>query len=120
MKAYTDIMYFQQYDNYKEWMSKYHPTGEHFKDEYLDSFTNFFAVGNAFQSTGLLVSQGIVDSELVYEQEGELIISLWERMKPIIVGRRADYEYQNLFPYFESLYEQMKQIKTKRHPELST
>ena len=117
MKAFTDVMYFQQYDDYEEWMSKYHPTGINYKDEYLDSFANFFVIGNAFQSTGLLVSRGIIDSELVYEQEGELIITLWERMKPIISGRKTDYQYQHLFPYYESLYEQMIQIKNQKRPE---
>ena len=68
MKAHADVMYFQKYDSYEEWMSKYHPTGLNYKDEYLDSYANFFSIGNAFQSTGLLVSQGIVDPELVYDQ----------------------------------------------------
>ena len=114
MKAWGDIQYFQKYENYDDWKKKYRPTGEEWKDEYKDSWANFFSVGNSYHSTGLLVSQGIISPDLVYEQEGELIISLWERMSPIIIGLRIDFQQITFFSYYEYLYEEMKKIDKKR------
>jgi hypothetical protein len=114
MKAYGDLQYFQKYVDYDDWKKKYHPAGEEWKDEYKDSWANFFAVGNSHHSTGLLVSQGIISPKLVYEQEGELIISLWERMSPIIIGTRNDSQLFTFFSYYEYLYEEMKKIDKKR------
>ena len=118
MKAYGDVFYFQKYDDYEDWMKKYHPTGKEWKDEYKDSWANFFAIGNTFQSTGLLVSQGIISPEMVFEQEGELIMSLWERMGPLIVGLRRDGQSRMFFSYYESLYDEMKKIRNQKYPEL--
>ena len=120
MKAYGDITYFQKYDDYEDWKKKYHPTGEEWKDEYKDSWANFFAVGNSFQSAGLLIAQGIISPELVYEQEGELIMSMWERMGPIIIGTRKDSQQSTFFSYYEYLYEEMKKIWNQKNPEQAT
>ena len=120
MKAYYDVMYFQKYSDYDEWKSKYHPAGVNWKEEYLESFTNFSVICNSFQSTGLLVSQGIIDSEIVFEQEGEFIMRLWERMKSNIVGIRVDGEYDHLFTYYESLYDEMKRLQKERNSKLAT
>lgn len=111
MKAYGDIMYFQKYDSYEDWRRKYHPSGEEWKDENKDSWANFFAIGNIGQSIGLLVAQGVISPELVYEQEGEHIIDLWERMEPIIIGTRKDSQMQSFFSYYEYLYKEMKKIQ---------
>jgi hypothetical protein len=114
MKAWGDVMYIQEFNDYEDWLVEYGVNNN------LEAWSNFCFICNTFQSIGLLVERGILEPDIVYDQEGELIMRSWERMSPIIEGMRGHRQYVSLFDHYESLYNRMVKIREQLHPELKT
>jgi hypothetical protein len=52
----------------------------------------------------------------VFDFWGDIIQSLWEKIKPLIVDMRKDSGDLNMFGYWEFLFEKMKKKKQKPQP----
>jgi hypothetical protein len=70
-------------------------------------------MANLYQSLGYLVDFGVLTPEIVYDQEGELVILAWETQKMVIKGAKEKRGYKRLFPNYESLYEHMIRLRDK-------
>ena len=104
MKAWADIG-MQEYSDFEDFLSKY------YYDVDVESWSSFFSVGNMYHSVGHLVELGILTPEIVYKQEGELVIYAWETQRMVIEGFRTHRGYLHFFDYYESLYEHMVRLR---------
>jgi len=66
-----------------------------------------------YQGIGLLVSRGLIDSELVYKLMRFSIIGFWEKFKDIMFVDRERFNTPNMFEDIEQLYTLMIQHRTK-------
>ena len=104
MKAWADIEN-QEYTDFADYESKYD------YDVDVESWSSFFSVCNLYHSVGYLVDRGILTPEIVYDQEGDMVIRAWETQKMVIEGVRVRGGYLHLFDHYESLYEHMIRLR---------
>lgn len=88
-----------EYENYKDYLEKYSGKPEHVMLKIL---------GNYFEGIGILVHRKLVEADIVYNFWGDIVQLSWEDVKPLIVGMREDSGDQNMFRFWEYLYDEMK------------
>lgn len=88
-----------QYKNYDDYLKRYAEKPEH---------TALKILGNYFEGIGILVSKKLVEAEIVHDFWGDIILSTWEQIKPLIADMRKDSGDRNLFIFWEYLYNEMK------------
>jgi hypothetical protein len=96
-----------EYENYKDYLEKYSRKPEDMMLKIL---------GNYFEGIGILVHRKLVKADIVNDFWGDIIQSSWDEVKPLIVGMREDSGDQNMFKFWEYLYNEMK----KRGHKLQT
>lgn len=109
----TEIMFSWKWTDFKDFRHKYGSDADNIAKTrvYTDLETYF-------EGIGLLVQRGLIDAEFIEDFMGGDLIAYWEHMQPITKGMREVYlatwgEYQ------EYLYNEMKRIRNKQHPELA-
>jgi len=96
-----------EYENYEDYLAKYSEKPEHMMLKVL---------GNYFEGIGILVYRKLVEPDIVYDFWGDIIQSLWKKIKPLIADMRKDSGDPNTFKHWEYLYEEMKKRKQKLQP----
>jgi hypothetical protein len=66
----------------------------------------FRMVSGFFEEVGLLLSRGLLDTDLVADLF--TVNPFWEKIKPVIEGLRKQFNEPGLFCYFEYLYNEMR------------
>jgi hypothetical protein len=87
------------YEDYDDYVKRYAERPEDFALKSL---------GNYFEGIGILVYRKLVDPEIVHDFWGDIILSTWEKVKPIIADMRKDSGDTNMFVFWEHLYDEMK------------
>jgi hypothetical protein len=101
---------FKKASTREEWIKVYDP----FKDPEL--FAEAIFIRNRFQNLGVMLKEGVVDSDLLYKiHTPSSIIITWEHYKPNILARRIENNDPNHMIEFEYLYNETK----KRYPEIT-
>lgn len=95
-----------EYENYDDYLAKYSEKPEH---------VTLKVLGNYFEGIGILVHRKLVEPGIVFDFWGDIIQSLWEKIKPLIVDMRKDSGDLNMFEHWEFLYEKIK--KKKQNPQ---
>lgn len=93
-----------EYKNYEDYLEKYSEKPEH---------TMLKTLGNYFEGIGILVSRKLVDTSVVYDFWGDIIMSLWEKIQPLVIDMRKDSGDLNMFRFWEHLYNEMKRREQK-------
>ncbi len=73
-----------------------------------------------YDGIGVLVKSGLVDVNLVSDIMSGSVTRLWERFRPAIYGIRERYRWPQYREYLELLYNEIKPIVERQHPELKT
>jgi len=74
---------------------------------------DLFRVGWFFNGIGVLLQSKLADIELVDKLFGYMVISLWEKMKPVIEGLKKQSDEPRSLEWFEYLYNEMKKREQK-------
>jgi len=69
---------------------------------------NSVEVGTFFEGIGVLLYRKLVDISLVDDLFSGPIKMTWEKMKPIAEVARKQFDYPQLYEWFEHLYNEMK------------
>jgi hypothetical protein len=93
-----------EYESYDDYLKRYSEGPEDLALKTL---------GNYFVGIGILVSRKLVDAEIVRDFWGDIILSTWEQIKPIIADMRKGSGDRNVFVFWEYLYNEMK--KREQH-----
>jgi len=88
-----------EYENYDDYLKKYADRPEHMMLK---------TIGNYFEGIGILVQRKLVNTDVVRDFWGSIIVSTWEQIEPIISDMRKDSDDPQMFKFWEYLYHEMK------------
>jgi len=98
-----------QFGDYEDYVKKYGPW---FSDE--PAHKAMAMVAMFFEGIGILLYKKIIDAGLTYDLFSFTPIKLyWEKMKPVILGLREQYNDPKIFEWFEYLYNEIKKIERR-------
>ena len=103
-----DLLYmeWEDYDDFEEkYGSNTNPVA------YAQRLTSWSWMNNL----GIMVKDGLVDENMVYDSLGSSIILMWEKWEPIFAEQRVRYMGENWMEYFEYLANKMRSIQNKRN-----
>jgi len=108
--AWHDLAYNQNYLTYEEWFTKYGP------DASPDHYTNLAAILQYYEILGGLLSEGLVNVELLEKiwQPIHLVV-IWERVEIVIMGFRKFFKDDSIYQNVEYLHD----VYLRRHPAMS-
>jgi hypothetical protein len=108
--AWHDLAYNQNFLTYEEWREKYGP------DLGPDHYTNLTAILQYYEILGGLLSEGLVNVELLEKiwQPIHLVV-IWERVEIIIKGFRKFFKDDSIYQNIEYLHD----VYLRRHPAMS-
>jgi hypothetical protein len=70
------------------------------------------------EGAGVLVNRGLIDVSYVDDLFSSIVIGFWESIKPAIVEARTRFNTPQIDEWLEYLYERVKDVAEKQHPEL--
>ena len=94
---------------------------EDFKNKYMESskwwgtpaYVSYMMYCYFFERVGILLHRKLIDIKLVDDLFSIAIKSNWEKVKPIVEGRRKEFNIPAYWEYFEYLYNEMKKREQK-------
>ena len=107
MSRYLDTMY-MEWDDYADFERKY--GSDNNPKAYLQRIT----LWHAFNNYGVLLKNGLIDPEMIYDAIGGTTIMYWEKWRPIIMEQRIRYMGPNYVEHWEHLVDVMRSIQVRR------
>ena len=111
-EQWVNVMYHQPFETIEEWDENYGPVTN------PEAATDFFTTKQVFEGAGILLKEGVIESELLFRYLPKIIIrSTWERFEPWVTGIRASYNdpmFGGMFEYFYK--ETMRLYPDIQHP----
>jgi len=92
-----------QFEDFEDYVKKYGPW---FSDK--PAHKAMAMVGMFFEGIGVLLYKKLIDTSLTYDLFCTPIRLCWEKMKPVLLGLRRQYNDRTIFEHFEYLYNEMK------------
>ena len=89
---------------------------EIFRDE--EKGSTFRVVGTFLEGLGVLVKRGLVDKGFVDDMMSGDIIGFWEKYGDVVREERRRMNYPQALEWAEYLYDEVKPLSLKQHPEL--
>jgi len=115
LRRQQEINFLFEYDNFEEFWEKYGPHTN------MDGFVTWISRTNFYDGLGMLIKRGLIEPEMIDDVISGPIIFFWE--KRILPIKKEFEDYSNnpaAFEMGEYLYNQIKPIRDKQHPELAT
>jgi hypothetical protein len=104
-----------------EWKDYEDFTEKYGGDKHPDLIYHFSAIGTFFEGIGVLVKRGLIDPTLVDDLMSNSVVVYWEKLgESIIKERRRRDNFPQLYEWVEYLYNIIKPIRDRQHPELTT
>ena len=87
---------------------------------YLDPelYAENVSVGVYYEGIGVLVKNGYIDVQTVADILGTMVLTWWDKMSPLMKEYRVKLNNPRAYLYAEYLYNKVKTIVEKEHPEL--
>ena len=135
-KARKAQVYIQIWDKFSspEFLTRYNKTlNREWTDynDYIEKYgslrytnTELYAqnvsVGVYFEGVGVLLKQELIDVQTVADLLGTTILAWWDKIGPLMKEYRVTLNQPRAYLYAEYLYDQIKQIVEKEHPEVKS
>jgi len=103
--AFADIRE-AEFKNYDDFVKKY---GLPFSRSQVPM--SFVMMSNLYEELGVLFSNKLLDIHLVYQIFD--VLTMWQKMEPVIRGLRKEYQVPGYYEWFEYLYNEMKKYRQK-------
>ena len=107
MSAYLETMY-MEWEDYADFERKY--GSDNNREAYLERIT----IWNTYNNYGVLLKNGLIDPEMVYDAAGAPLLMGWEKWRPIIMEQRVRYMGPNYLEHWEHLANVLKSIQKRR------
>lgn len=78
------------------------------------------SLGKYWEGIGVLVKRNLIDPTLVDDLMSSALLMYWEKYEPVAREYRRRIGYPQAAEYQEYLYNRIKAIAEKQHPELKT
>ena len=108
-EAYPHFFAFVKFKDYEDFKNRYPLATFVGTPAYVSYNMNCFF----FEGVGILLHRKLIDIELVDDLFSIAIKSNWEKVKPIVEGRRKEFNIPAYWEYFEYLYNEMKKREQK-------
>ena len=107
MRRFADVMN-MEWEDYGDYESKYG------SDDHPEQFAKRLSVWRTFQGIGLLLKDGLVDADGLYDLIGSAVIFQWVKWESIFKEFRVRYGLPDDYELFESLYHEMMKVRRQR------
>jgi hypothetical protein len=97
-------------------IKSYEDYEEIFRDE--EKGTTFRVVGTFLEGLGVLVKRGLVDKGFVDDMMSGDIVGFWEKYHDVVLEERRRMNYPQALEWAEYLYNEVKPLSMRQHPEL--
>jgi hypothetical protein len=96
-------------------------------DDYLEIYTgpdnleyegSITAINTYLEGVAVLMDRKLIDASMVDELMSGYVIQYWEKFRPKMIELRKRHNYPHLSEWVEYLYNAIKEITVKQHPEL--
>jgi hypothetical protein len=96
-------------------------------DDYLEIYTgpdnleyegSITAINTYLEGVAVLMDRKLIDASMVDELMSGYVIQYWEKFRPKMMELRKRHNYPHLSEWVEYLYNAIKEITVKQHPEL--
>jgi len=108
-EAYLETGYGMEFVDYDDFMKKYGMHGKPSK-----SAVPLWQVGKFFDGVGVLLRRKLVDIGLVDELFHTEVTVIWEKIKPLVEGRRKELNQPTIYQSFEYLYNELKKREQRQ------
>ena len=103
-----------QYSDYDDFMQKYG------LESNREAYMGFHRLLSYYEGIGVYVKNGLINAEIIDDFMSGDIISIWEKYEPFTLEFRKRKKSPYAYEHFEYLYNKIKPIRDKQHPELAT
>ena len=103
-----------QYTDYDDFMDKYGP------DTNREDYERFHRYFTHLEGMGIYVKRGLIRAELIDDFMSGDVVELWEKYGPFILEHRERRKAPAAYEHVEYLYNKVKSIRDRQHPELAT
>lgn len=101
----TEVLVIWNWKDPDEFFEKYGP------EKHLDEFMKFTSTVSYLENIGLFVKEKLVDIRWVANLVDSLVLSFWEKYKPIISEMEQRFGTPVVMPMTEYLYKQVKSYR---------
>ena len=112
IKARQETLFEWRWSDYDDYESKYGYRSN------PDAAVMRYKVGSYLEGLGVLVRRRLIDPSFVDDLMSGIIIRYWEKFSLQILEMRKRLNYPQAGEQIECLYNQIKPIAEKQHPEL--
>src|SRR4030043_2019066 len=105
-KAYQKIMGLE-FQDYTDYLKRY-------ANSNAEVLAASYSVGVFFESIGVLAKRRLISMDLVDDLFTSPILDTWEKMKPLVEGRRERLKKPQTLEWFEYLYNEMKKREQRQ------
>jgi len=106
----------REWTDWDDYVEKYGSLRYSNRSEYAKNMS----VGVYYEGIGVLLKNGFIDAQPVADLLGTTVISFWEKVATLIMEWRVRNRDPRGYLYVEYLYNQIKPIIEREHPELRT
>ena len=121
MKLYSELGSKEYIEAYPKFFLLEFKDFEDFRDKYprvkfasSEAGTAYNMYCYFFEKVGLLLHRKLIDIELVDDLFSIAIKSNWEKVKPIVEGRRKEWNTPAYWEWFEYLYNEMRKREQRK------
>jgi hypothetical protein len=104
LKTWNETMSWE-FEDYDDFVRKYSDP---------DSFAKRYSVMRMFDGVGLLLRDGLLDAEKVYDLIDSAVLQQWRKWGPIVKETRTRYPWPDAEEGFEYLYDEMMKVRRQR------
>jgi hypothetical protein len=109
LKACSTVLELE-FEDYDDYVKKYGASGTR------GVVVDWWKVAWFFNGIGVLLQSKLADIKLIDKLFGYIVITLWEKLKPVIEGTKKQSNQPRSLEWFEYLYNEMK----KREQQLAS
>jgi hypothetical protein len=116
MQIYQELISEANLKTWHETMSWDFEDFDDFERKYSDSdcFAKRYSVMRMFDGVGLLLRDGLLDADRVYDLIDSAVLQQWRKWGPIVKETRTRYPWPDAEEGFEYLYDEMMKVRRKR------
>jgi hypothetical protein len=101
------------YTDYDDFMEKYGP------DTNRGDYERFHRYFTHLEGMGIYVKRGLIRAELIDDFMSGDVVGFWEKFSPFILEFRKRRNSPAAYEHVEFLYNKVKPIRDRQHPELA-
>jgi len=85
-------------------------------EKYPENHEDWLKLLYYWESIGVLVKRGYIDVNLVDDLMSGLVLTVWDKLEPVVMEIRERYRYPQFQEFHEYLAKEVKRIVDEQHP----